>query len=103
MSLPPSVARTEVAHLSGGEVKVRGLTITEVRELRSLDTRAADIRAISLAAGISEDAAAAWFDQASAGDLTLMVAAIFTASGLDDDATFPGGAGDDARPIGAGN
>lgn len=104
MSLPASVAQTEIARLSGGEVKVRGLTIVEVRRVRALvDATDADVLAISLAAGIGEDEAREWFNQALAGDLAEMIRAIFTATGLDEGATFPGPAGNDARPVGAGD
>lgn len=97
MSLPLSVVHTETVQLSGGEAKVRSLTITEVRRIRAIkDSTRADVLAIALAVDMSEDDALAWFEQATAGDLARLLDGIFRASGLDDGAGFPGTANDDA-------
>lgn len=96
MSLPASVVATAPVELSGGSVQVRSLTIGEVRQCRKLDADASDILAISLATGATMAEATEWFAQALAGDLVRLMAAVFTASGMDEAATFPVPAGDDA-------
>lgn len=103
MSLPASNhgGASSTVHLSGGPVTVRGLTIGEVRACKKLDPDPADHLAIMFATGVTLEEAKAWWDQALAGDLALLITEIFRVSGMDDGATFPQPPGDDAAATAA--
>lgn len=100
--IPPSVQRYETVRLSGGEVKVTGLTMKQVRECRALEENAADIRAISYATLVPQDEVAAWFESASPADVQAIIAAVMRLSEEPPDAGFPGATAHDAGAGGSG-
>jgi hypothetical protein len=97
MSLPRSVGTEEVVALSGGEVKVRGLTVREMRHVQQIkDDETADIVCINYATGIPEPEVKEWLASALAGDLNEIIRVIMRISAVGKDAQFPGSAGHDA-------
>lgn len=106
--LPQSKPKTHVVQLSGGPVEVRGLTIEEVRACRQLGTtEEADAQWIHYATGNPVDHILLWIRggqdpdgatvvPASAGDVTLLLSAVWDASGMTEAARFQSRAVDDA-------
>ena len=96
MSLPKSIVPAESVQLTGGEVKIRGLSVAEMRHVQMIkDETEADVVFIHYATGEDEADVRAWVGTALAGDLQTLVRAIAGLSKLGQDATFPGAAGHD--------
>lgn len=95
--LPASVTEEIAVQLSGGEVKVRPLTVREMRRVQAIkDEETADVVCIAIATGIDESEVRAWIAGATAGDMQKIIKATMHASGIGKDATFPSPTGNDA-------
>lgn len=88
MSLPKGRIDVRKVELSGGEVEVHGLTISQSRIAGNLEGEASIAAAISFATGTAKDEVDAWLDDAPAGDVTKLLNAITEVSGLSQGAQF---------------
>ena len=90
MSLPKGHLATRKVQLSGGEVEVRALTLTQSRIASDLDGVERIIASIVFATGTDKPEVEAWLDTAPAGDATALLNAIVEVSGLAaQEAQFP--------------
>lgn len=105
MSLPVSRGMSEEVELSGGTVKVHGLTVSEMEAVRKLSGAAQNILAIAYATREDHDGVRDWYHSSttSAVDVGRLADAIARLSGLDEGAGFPRPKGDDAlvQPTGS--
>jgi hypothetical protein len=86
-ALPAAPQRTGSVEVAGTAVPIRSLSRAEALELRALASEAdadrlGEVLLISLATGVSEDEAAAWWDASDAGDVQVLVQAIAALSRL---------------------
>lgn len=88
--LPAVPARTEEIDVSGTQVTVRSLTVSEVRRIQGCDADAADALAVSLAVGCTVEEAGAWLATVPADVAFRVMSAVFRLSGLDEGATKSG-------------
>lgn len=80
---------------------VKHLTITQLRNLRKLESEASDHLAIAWSCDVPVEQAREWFETAPAGDVVRCLERIFELSKMTGAAQFPGEAADDvgnARP-----
>lgn len=92
MSLPVAGAfPARTIRLSGGDVKVRGLSFQE-----TVDCDEGDFTVLSIAAATDTPHAEVkgWLGLVPAGDVKVLMDTIVDLSGLGEGAVFPGGAGD---------
>lgn len=88
MALPKGRIDSVKVGLSGGEVEVHGLTITQSRIAGNLDGTDSIAAAISFATGTDKPDVMEWLDTAPAGDVTKLLNAISAISGLTEGAQF---------------
>lgn len=87
--LPKGRIGTAKVGLSGGEVEVHSLTISQSRIAGTLDGEDRIVAAISFGTGTDKEDVAAWLADAPAGDVTKLLNAITDVSGLSEGAQFP--------------
>lgn len=80
------------------EFKPRALTLPELRECRGMDANEADIFAISKTCDLTVEIVREWFNSCPAGESMAVIQAVYTASGMGEDATKSGPAANDVRP-----
>lgn len=81
------LGRRKVA-LSGGEVEVHSLTLSQSRIAGALEGEERIVAAISFATGVDKRDVETWLEDAPAGDATLLIDAIADVSGLTGAAQF---------------
>lgn len=87
--LPKGRIDTVKVELSGGEVEVHGLTISQSRIAGTLDGEASIVAAIHYATGTGKADVEEWVACAPAGDVAKLLNAITEVSGLSQGAQFP--------------
>lgn len=93
--------RVETIPVSGGEVKVHGLTMAQVHTIKSHgEGPDADKLTVVLATDTGMDEVEDWYKTASAGDVEAIIRAAFNLSRVEDAARFPAGTAHDAGAVG---
>lgn len=88
MSLPKGQIPTTKVELSGGDVEICGLNLSQSRLAGKLQNEARIIAAISYATGETRAEVKEWLETAPAGDATKLINAIMDVSGLTEGAQF---------------
>lgn len=87
--LPKGRINTAKVELSGGEVEIHGLTLSQSRIAGELEGVDRVIAAISFATREDKRDVEEWLETAPAGDATKLLNAITDVSGLSEGAQFP--------------
>lgn len=87
--LPKGNLPTVKVTLSGGDVEITSLTLSQSKIVGGLKGDAMIIAAIAYATGETRPNVKAWLDEVPAGDAKKLLAAVTKVSGLDEGAQFP--------------
>ena len=89
MTLPKGRINTTKVELSGGEVEIHGLTLSQSRIAADLDGMDRVVAAIAFSTGTDKPDVEEWLETVPASDATKLINAIMDVSGLSEGAQFP--------------